>query len=176
MKSIIYFLPRNTSYELPGSTDNICLMKVWHKILCLFVYLQCIERLHVLYQLWPEQQTNALLLFLELLRLSPYVRPPLSLQPTTQEWAGCLQCCTAVHCTELHCTALHCTALHCTALHCTALHCTALHCTALHCTALNCTALHCTALHDTTLYCTALHRTALYCKSQHCTVLHCTAL
>ena len=27
-KLLIYFLPRNTSYELPGSTDHFCLLKV----------------------------------------------------------------------------------------------------------------------------------------------------
>ena len=29
VKNWIYFLPRHTSYELPGSTDNFCLMKMW---------------------------------------------------------------------------------------------------------------------------------------------------
>ena len=68
MKNLIYFLPRNTSYEMPGSTDNFCLLKLWDLICCLFVSLHCIECFHVLYQLWPAQQTNTLLSFPELLR------------------------------------------------------------------------------------------------------------
>ena len=70
MKKFIYFIPRNTSREKPGSTDNFCPLKQWDSMCCLFVYLHCIECLHVLYQLWSAQQTNALLSFPELLGLS----------------------------------------------------------------------------------------------------------
>ena len=67
----LFLLPINTFYELPGSTDNFCLLKVWDSKCCLFVYLHCIECLYVSYQIWLTQQTNAILSFPELLRLSP---------------------------------------------------------------------------------------------------------
>ena len=39
MKKFIYFHPRNTSYELTGSTANIHLLKVSDRyIVCLFIY------------------------------------------------------------------------------------------------------------------------------------------
>ena len=45
----LFFLPRDTLFELPGSTDNFCLLKVLDSICFLFVYLHCIECLHALY-------------------------------------------------------------------------------------------------------------------------------
>ena len=43
MKNCVYFLPRNTSYELPGETDNVCLLKEWDStVYCL----NCKEFIH----------------------------------------------------------------------------------------------------------------------------------
>ena len=62
-------------------------------IMHLFVVQVMVGKTHGDTEYRVHKQTNALLSFPELIRLAPYVgkAPPLSLQPTSQEWAGCLQ-------------------------------------------------------------------------------------
>ena len=84
--------PRNTCYELPGATDKFCLLKLWNSLcFCLFIYtvLSC-SMCFTNYDLHNKQTHYCHSLIFKAVTVGK--APPLSLQPTTQEWAGCLQC------------------------------------------------------------------------------------
>ena len=76
-----FSLPRTTSCEVTQVTDKIYLLMVWQQICWLFSCLCFIKQTnkHIIVIPWAVKAVTV------------GKAPPLSLQPTTQEWAGCLQ-------------------------------------------------------------------------------------